>query len=349
MVCTGLVSAYELSIYAPSTIQKGKPLVVNGTSNIPAGISVDIVLSRSEYTTEEIARKTVTLQSNKEFSVVFDTKDLQKGQYKVEVPSIQGYAFLGGSVTLRIIQVVDRSDEVTITSMQTQELDGTLEIAGVIPKNPNSGVQVEVIGPGNEVVFGPQYISTSSGGSFSLNVPITKPGIYELSITDSKGFIGTYQFTVKEKVETAVTVTPIPTTITAITATAYSSAEKPAYFVITGPKGKVKVSTSAGTDWVIEYADQSGIIQKSNSRGQVEPEEIAVNVSGDSLFLKVYPYRLSDRGDVTIFVEGAERIGVATEIPPVFAPTAAPTTKSPLPILLAIIAFVLVALGKKNL
>lgn len=347
LVCTGLVSAYELSISAPPTIQKGKPLVVNGTSNIPAGISVDIVLSRSEYTTEEIARKTVTLQSNKEFSVVFDTKDLQKGQYKVEVPSIQGYAFLGGSVTLRIVQVVDRSDEVTIKSMRTQEMDGTLEIAGVIPKNPNSGVQVEVVGPGDEVVFGPQFISTSSDGSFSLNVPITKAGRYELSITDSKGFIGTYLFTVNERVETVATLATTPAILAAITATAPSSAEKPAFFVITGPKGKVKISTSAGTDWVIEYADQRGIIQKVNSKGQVEPEEIAVDVSGDSLFLKVYPYRLSDRGDVTVFVEGAEKIGVATEIPPVFAPTTTPTTKSPLPLLLAVIAFALMALGKR--
>ncbi|MDH7510210.1 MAG: hypothetical protein QHH04_04105 [Methanolinea sp.] len=347
LVCTGLVSAYELSIYAPATIQKGKPLVVNGTSNIPAGISVDIVLSRSEYTTEEVARKTVTLQSNKEFSVVFDTKDLQKGQYKVEVPSIQGYAFLGGSVTLRIVQVVDRSDEVIIKSMRTQEMDGTLEIAGITPKNPNSGVQVEVVGPGDEVVFGPQYISTSSDGSFSLNVPITKAGSYEVSITDSKGFIGTYPFTVNERVETVVTPATKPANLAAITATAQASAEKPAYFVITGPKGKVNVSTSTGIDWVIEYADQRGTVQKVNSRGQVEPEEIAVDVSGDALFLKVYPYRLSDKGDVTVFVEGAERIGVATEFPPVFAPTATPTTKSPLPLVLAVIAFVLMALGKR--
>jgi len=346
MALTSLVSAYELSISTPLTVQKGEPLVVNGTSNIPAGTPVVIVLSRSEHTPEEIARKTVTLQSNKEFSVIFDTKDLQKGQYKVEVPSIQGYAFLGGSVTIRIVQVIDRSDEVTIRSQRTQEMDGSLDIAGVIPKNPSAGVQIEVVGPGNEVVFGPQYISTSSDGSFSQNVPITKAGTYEVSFTDSKGFIGAYSFTVNEKEEIAATATTEPT-MKAIAATARSSTESPAYFVITGTRGKVKVSTSEGVDWVIEYADESGTVQKVNSKGRSEPEELTVDIPGDTLYLKVYPYLLSESGEVTIFVEGAQEAGVATEIPPVFAPTATPTQKSPLPLVLGISALVLVALWKK--
>lgn len=348
MALTSLVSAYELTIYAPETLQKGEPLVVNGTSNIPAGISVEIILSRSEYTTEEIARKIVTIQSNKEFSVIFDTKDLQEGQYKVEVPSIQGYAFLGGSITLRIVQLIDRSGEVTIRSQRTQEMDGSLDIAGVIPKNPSAGVQIEVVGPGNEVVFGPQYIATSSDGSFSQNIPITKAGTYEVSFADSKGFIGAYSFTVNEKEEIAVTATTEPT-MKAITATARSSTDNPAYFVITGTRGKVKVSTSEGIDWVIEYADESGTVQKVNSKGRSEPEELTIDIPGDTLYFKVYPYLLSEIGEVTVFVEGAQRIGVATELPPVFSPTTTPTQKSPLPLVLAISALVLVALWKKCL
>lgn len=347
MVCCGPVVAYELSIYAPQTIQKGKPLVVNGTSNLPAGISVDIVLSRSEYTTEEIARKTVTLQADREFSVVFDTKDLQKGQYKVEVPGIQGYSFLGGSVTLRIVQVVDRSDELAFRSPRTQEMVGSLDISGSFPKNPGAGVQMEVVGPGNEVVFGPQYIPTASDGSFSQKVPIKSAGTYEVSFTDSKGFIGSYVFTVTEKEEIVPAATPEPT-VTAIAATAPSSTESPAFFVITGAKGKVKVSTSAGVDWVIEYADERGNVQKVNLKGQVEPEEVTTEITGDSLYLKVYPYRFSDKGEVTIFVEGAEKIGVSREIPPVFAPTATTTAKSPFPWLTVIAAMVLLALRKKS-
>ncbi len=79
ILCAGLAQAYELTIKAPSQIQRGMPLVVNGTSNIPPGISIDIVFTKSGYVTEEIARETVTLQANQEFSVIFDTADLTKG------------------------------------------------------------------------------------------------------------------------------------------------------------------------------------------------------------------------------------------------------------------------------
>ncbi|MCQ8893923.1 MAG: hypothetical protein NQU46_04755 [Methanolinea sp.] len=343
-LCPGVVSAYELSISAPLSVQKGMPLVVNGTSNLPAGISVDIVLSRSEYTTEEITRKTVTLQGPREFSVIFDTKDLSKGQYKVEVPSVQGYAFLGNSVTLRVVRIVDRTDEVTIKSPRTQEMDGTLDVSGIIPGNRNAGVQVQVIGPENDVVFGPEYISTGYDGSFSREIAITVPGIYEVSFTDSKGYIGTFSFTVTEKPEaTAVTTTPPPLAQSrAITATALSTPDKPAFFVITGISGEVKVTTSPGVDWVIEYADRTGAIRKQNQMGQMDPEEVTISNPGDTVYLKVYPYRFSDKGEVTIFVEGAEKAGVASEVPPVFAATVPPTQKSPLvsmTVLCALVAY----------
>ncbi|HNS83726.1 MAG TPA: hypothetical protein PKL26_08260, partial [Methanolinea sp.] len=133
LLLAGVSAAYELSIYAPMNVQRGMPLVVNGTSNLPAGISVDVILSRSEYTTEEIARETVTLQGPKEFNVVFDTQELSKGQYKVEVPGVQGYAFLGDSTTIRVVQIIDRTDELTIKSPRTQEMDGSLELRGIIP------------------------------------------------------------------------------------------------------------------------------------------------------------------------------------------------------------------------
>jgi len=291
---------------------------------------VDIVLSRSEFTTEEIARKTVTLQSNKDFSVTFETKDLKEGQYKVEVPEIQDYAFLGGSVTIRSVKVIDRSREVVIKSPQTQDMDGSLDITGTIPNNPNAGVQMKVVGPENEIVFGPQYIATSSQGSFSQSIPINKSGTYQVSFTDSRGFIGTYMFTVNDKPAITISPTTEPTMTKALTVTARSSATNPAYFVITGIEGTVNISTSVDVDWVIEYADERGIVQKVNSKGRSEPEVLTVDVSGDTLYLKVYPYLLSESGDVTISVEGAQKIELATGIPTVFAPTSTPTQKSPL-------------------
>jgi hypothetical protein len=342
----GVSAAYELSIYAPMSVQRGMPLVVNGTSNLPAGISVDVVLYRSEYVTEEIARETVTLQGPKEFTVVFDTKDLTKGQYKVEVPGIQAYAYLGNSTTIRVIQIIDRTDEMTIKSPRTQEMDGTLELRGIIPALRNTGVQVQVIGPGNEVVFGPEYIATLYDGSFSKEVKIEVPGTYEVSFTDNKGYIGTFPFEVTPRYEPTTVPTTLEPRIAAVTATAHSGNDRPAYFTVTGAQGKVKISTSAGVDWVIEYPDAQGVIQKVNSKGQIDPEEVTIESGGATVYLKVYPYRFSDEGDVTVFAEGAERIGVATEVPPVFAATATPTPKSPLPVFLAMLA--LLALGMKR-
>lgn len=336
----GVSAAYELSISAPMNVQRGMPLVVNGTSNLPAGISVDVILSRSEYTTEEKARQTVTLQGPREFTVVFDTKDLTKGQYKIEVPGVQGYAFLGNSTTIRVVHIIDRTDELTIKSPRTQEMDGTLELRGIIPQLKNTGVQIEVIGPNNEVVFGPEYIATQNDGSFSKDIRIDMPGTYEVSFTDAKGYIGTFAFEVTPKFEpTTVPTTPEPV-IAAITATAHSSNDRPAYFLVTGMQGVVKISTSPGIDWVIEYADASGIIHKVNNKGQIDPEEVTIEPGNGTLYLKVYPYRFSDEGEVSLFAEGAERIGVATEVPPVFATTAIPTTKTSLPggvVLLAVL------------
>jgi len=346
LLLAGVSAAYELSIYAPMNVQRGMPLVVNGTSNLPAGISVDVILSRSEYTTEEIARETVTLQGPKEFNVVFDTQELSKGQYKVEVPGVQGYAFLGDSTTIRVVQIIDRTDELTIKSPRTQEMDGSLELRGIIPNLRNTGIQVQVIGPENEVVFGPEYIATQYDGSFSKEIRIDEPGTYEASFTDTKGYIGTYPFEVTPKFEP----TPIPTTpeprMVAVTATAHSSNDGPAYFVVTGGSGKAKISTSAGIDWVVEYTDARGAIQKINNKGQIDPEEFTIDSGGETIYLKVYPYRFSDEGEVTIFAEGADRVGVATEVPPAFAATATPTPKAPLPGLLAL--FAVLALGLRR-
>jgi hypothetical protein len=74
-----MVQAYELAITTPTQLQRGMPLVVNGTSNIPPGNTVDIVLSRTGHVTEEIAREPVTLQANQVFTVIFDTTDVLKG------------------------------------------------------------------------------------------------------------------------------------------------------------------------------------------------------------------------------------------------------------------------------
>ncbi|MBP1927823.1 5-hydroxyisourate hydrolase-like protein (transthyretin family) [Methanolinea mesophila] len=332
--------AYEIIIDAPTSLPKGQPLVVNGTTTLPPGVSVDIVLYRSQYTSEELSRQTVTIQADKVFTVIFDTKNLEKGQYKVEVPVATGtgISYLGDSVTMRVVQITDRTDEIVIKSPMKQENTGVLSVRGSITGLGNSGVQISVIGPDETTVFGPQYIKTGEDGSFSQNVPITKEGTYEVSFTDAKGYIGTVTFTVYEKTVATTIPTTVPTSAPALSATTTSSYDNPAYFLVTTGTGPVKVYTSSGVDWVIEYPDPSGVVQKVNLMGQLEGESVTLQGIGDTVPIKVYPYRMSDQGIVTLSAEGATAVVVATGVPATFEPTASPTTQSPLPLPLILVA-----------
>lgn len=327
-ICGGFAQAYELIITAPSQIQRGMPIVVNGTSNLPPGISVDIVLSKSGYTPEELKRETVTLQANKEFSVVFDSSGYTKGVYKVEVPAVSGYSYLGNSVTLKVIQIIDRSDEIIFNAFKSQEMDGTLDIDGFISGLKNSGVQIGVTGPDEEPVFGPAYITVNSDSSFSTKVPVTQPGNYTISFTDSKGFIGTVMVTVTEKPSATVPPTVVPTKNPIVSASAHASRDKPASFaIVTGGPGTFRVFTSSGVDWVIEYTDPAGKTVKMNEKGSVGNEQILLNTTEDVVVLKVYPYSYAAEGDVLLSVDGAVKVEASSSGTP--STSAGPTTGTP--------------------
>ena len=183
----GLAIAYQVNIDAPETLTVGKPLIVTGVTTFPPGMSVDVVLYYQLTTTTEIKRQVVGVKPDKTFKVVFDTTGLRTGTYKVEVP-VNG---MGDSVTMRLVQIVDRSEEIQMDSPLSQQFTGTLLIAGTIEGNENSGVQVEVVGPDGSVVFGPSFVNTDKEGAFSTDIPIRVPGKFEVSFTDAKGFIGT--------------------------------------------------------------------------------------------------------------------------------------------------------------
>jgi hypothetical protein len=340
--CGGFAQAYELIIKAPSQVQRGMPLVVNGTSNLPPGISVDIVLSKSGFTSEELERETVTLQANKEFSVVFDTSGFTKGVYKVEVPAISGYSYLGESVTLRVIELIDRSDEINFKAFTLQEMDGTLDIEGTIAGLKNSGIQIGVTGPEGEAVFGPAYITVKSDSSFSTKVPITGPGKYNISFTDSKGFIGTVMVNVTDKPEPTVPPTVVPTKNPIVSASAQASRDKPSTFaVVTGGTGTIRVFTSSGIDWVIEYTDPEGKTVKVNEKGSVGNEEIIIDTAEDVVVLKVYPYSYAMDGEVLLSADGAVKVEASSATTPSLTAGTSPVTEqsSPLPLIGVFVAF----------
>lgn len=343
IICGGMVQAYELAISTPAQLQRGMPLVVNGTSNIPPGNTVDIVLSRTGHVTEEIAREPVTLQTNQVFTVIFDTADLTKGIYKVEVPPISSYAYLGDSVTLRVVEIIDRSNEVTFRTPKTQEMDGTLAVEGIINSLRGSGVQIEVIGPGDRVVSGSAYVPVKTDGSFTLNVPITETGLYRISFTDGKGYIGTFKVTVMEKPETIQATIEVTPARRIVSESAPASRDSPATFAIHTGTEPARVFTSSGFDWVLEYRDATGEIVRVNEKGSLGNEEVTLNGTGGVMLVTVYPSSYSVDETVLLSAEGADRIEIAT--PATTATTAAGTTagKSPLPLILVVIAVIAVA------
>ncbi|MCK9581004.1 MAG: hypothetical protein M0Q92_11250 [Methanoregula sp.] len=188
-----LACAYQVNIEAPDTLTVGKPLVVTGTTTFGIGTPIDVVLYYQLTTTEQIQRKIAYIQPDKSFKVVFDTTGLKTGTYKVEVPTS---GMSSSAVNMRVIQLVDRSDALRVSASLIQPFSGKLYVAGTITGDENSGVQIEAVGPGNQIIFGPRYVNTNYQGDFSVDIPVTESGNYEVSFTDAGGYIGAMTFTV---------------------------------------------------------------------------------------------------------------------------------------------------------
>ena len=205
--CTA--SAYIITIDAPKTVVKGTPLIVSGTTTFPQDAYFDLVLYYSKYTAGEVARQRIIVDPVQEFRVNFDTRDLEKGQYKVEVHSIFSNNELfverqlgSSSIIRKIIQITDRSDEISITSQEIQEIGSALTIDGRVKKLGDGVITLRIYGPDN-FSYGPVQLVTTKGyadsdGYFSTTAPIFSPGDYYVSISDKSGFIGEYHILVTD-------------------------------------------------------------------------------------------------------------------------------------------------------
>lgn len=210
----GTASAYGLYLDCPVSIQVGLPLKCSIDSNLPAGNTFDLIMYYSQYTATEIRSQTVTIQEDHNTQYrLFETEGLPGGTYKIEVQNLKrGEEGLSSdSVTYKIVKVIDRTNEITITAPVTQTLEEALRIEGSIDKLGNEGVQIEVRGPEGRI-FGPSYIGTkedikNNAGVFTYRVAVSNPGTYEVSFSDPRGFIGIKKLTVAEPP------TPEPTTV----------------------------------------------------------------------------------------------------------------------------------------
>jgi hypothetical protein len=223
----GTASAYGLYLDCPASIQVGLPLKCSIDSDLPAGYTFDLVMYRSQYTATEISRQSVTIQDDKNTQYrLFETEGLPGGMYKIEMQlkTTGGEESLrSDSVTYMLVEIIDRSGEITITSPVKQTLEEALRIEGTVDKLSNEGVQIEVRGPEGRI-WGPYWIGTKTeikndAGIFTQKVEVTSPGTYEVSFTDHKGFIGIKTFEVAEPPtpEPTTVVTTVPTTTRPVT------------------------------------------------------------------------------------------------------------------------------------
>ena len=310
------VPAYQVFISAPETLTIGMPLVVNGTTTFGIGTPIDVVLYQQVTTSTEVKRKIAYVQADNTFRVIFDTTYLPKGTYKVEVPSIG----TGDSVNMRQVQLIDRSDEIVLTSQTTQVLSRKMVVTGKIAGDAGSGIQVVVIGPDNGVLFGPSYVNTDNLGGFSIEVPVSQTGDYDVTFTDSHGYIGSRIITLVSGKETIIPVTSV--TGTAImSARTKASRDNPAYFIVTPlNNGTVTVTTSSSVDWVVEYMDAKGDLHTVNDQGDVSAEEIVIEGAEGPLYFKVYPYKYSVSAMVSLNAANAQSVAVSPTLPEAFQP-----------------------------
>jgi hypothetical protein len=216
----GTASAYQFYLSCPESVQVGLPLKCSIDSNLPAGTTFNLAFYQSGYTATPISQQSVTIQDSHATQYkLFDTKGLPGGQYKLEA-QFRGddeASLSSDSISIQLPVLIDRSGEITITSPVTQTMDEALRIEGYIAKIGNDGVEIAVRGP-DGVIFGPQWIGTkinmqSGAGTFTQHVAVTKPGDYDVTFSDSKGYIGVKTFTVSAPITTVPTTLPVTTPV----------------------------------------------------------------------------------------------------------------------------------------
>jgi hypothetical protein len=349
MMLVGTASAAYISFSAPQTVYVGDELEITGTTvveglpkpTINPGVSMEVVLYRAQYMKHEIARKTIVVQDDGSFSTTFETDGLEPGQYSIEIIDPTLSTFGSSSKIRQIVALEDRSENLKIDSPSNQDFDGSLDVRGTIRDLGDVGVQIEVTHDG-ATVYGPEYVATSKDGAFSVAVPISEGGSYEVTFSDNRGYIGDAVFVV------AGTPGPTPTQAM-ISASAPATRSAPAYFEVDTRSGVVTIATSVGINWVVEYIDEDDNHRKVDEKGVLDPETAEIAARGGPVYVKVYPKSYTDRGTVQVSATNADSVRVSQTAPALFGDaTPTPAQAAPLPAALALLALLAVILARRG-
>ncbi|MDD1663554.1 MAG: hypothetical protein LUQ60_07400 [Methanomicrobiales archaeon] len=352
VILVGGVQAAYVELNAPDKITVGQTLEVSGSSlgTLKAGFSTDLIFYRVSLSKTEIARTRIVVQEGGVFSASFPTAGLPAGSYLLELvdPMPGGDAVFGGNVKNQLpVTLIDRQNEITITSPLFQPYTGILSIRGSVSTALNNGTQLRVDHNG-ATVYGPLYIATLHN-VFSTEITVTEGGTYTAYFSDYKSYIGSVQFTVSQPVATTVvTTTAVP--VQQVSATAQASRNQPAYFAVDTKPGSVTISTSSGIDWVMEYIDEDSMLTVVNEKGTIGGEIATFTGRGGSVYVRVYPFTFSDQGTVTLTAQNAESVSACTSCVALFTTTTPPTTtqKSPVPVFFALIALAILILVRRR-
>ncbi|KQC04862.1 MAG: hypothetical protein APR53_09290 [Methanoculleus sp. SDB] len=352
LVLVGTASAYLINCDCETELPVGEPLVITGTSNIPPGVSFQMIFYKSRPSVRQISQQNFTIQEGGAWSVTFETTGLLAGEYNLQIADNKAYPFGSASEATvakpKTIQIIDRSTELVITSPGVQNFDGMLDITGKGSLLGNRGVQVTVTAPSGSIIFGPTYIETDSTGAFSRQVTITESGTYRVRFADANGYITTNEFTIRGSTGPTATPTAEPAG-PVVTASTTASRDAPAYFAVDTRSGTVTITTSVGIDWVVEVSDEDGAVQKVNAQGNLNPEEVRITARGGMVYVKVYPVTFSDQGTATLSVRNADSVTVSADAASYFGDIATtPTQESPLPLFLVILAAGIAAICRRQ-
>lgn len=221
LVC-GVVQGYVLFLDAPRDIRAGAPLMVNGTTSFPVGTQFDIVLYKLQFTAPEvISRRMITVDESRDFDATFSTTGLEAGRYKIEIEFLEnpGTKLGSDSVTVRQVEIIDRSGEIFLTAPKEQVLGQALLVEGYIPNLGVATITLKISGP-DGFSLPPQTVRTTTrpggiDGYFSYFVAVEEPGNYYVEMHDRQGFMATIKYAVERPAPATpeVSETPVMTPV----------------------------------------------------------------------------------------------------------------------------------------
>jgi hypothetical protein len=355
LICVTTVGAYSFQFIGPPkdsgslSGSVGDVIRVEGVSeNIPEGVTMTLHVTGpvNYYLTRPLV-----VQSGGYFSTSVETAGFREGTYRFEIRQNRDYP-LSSSRNWFIVNLIDRSLLLTMTSPVRQIYNGDLEINGVVQDLSTGGVELTVYGSSGNY-FGPEWISTDLNGRFYRIVSIDQPGTYSVRIADRAGLIDLVQIEVFKEVASQ-TVTPVstPSSSKIVSASATASRENPAYFALRTLSGPATLSTSLGIDWIIEYIDESNQLHVVNDYGADKAETLSIDGSGGTVIIRAYPAGATE-GTVHLYGQNVATLTVSSTASDRFGelrtPAATEAEESPVILLLPLLALAVVVLlmGKK--